>query len=101
MADSDDDFHDSVAAMADRLELTGNARRKYIHEHMTRGGYRMEPTYVRDDGDDDDGQDDDPFFGSRRSSRSRRRDDEDEGRSSRSRSRNSSNRSGGADNWYS
>lgn len=102
MADDDDDFHGSVTSMADRLGLKGNDRRKYVHEHMTRGGYRMEPTYVPDDTrDDDDDDDDGPFFGrsrSRSSSRSRRRDDDDSDRTPRRRGR--SNRDG-PDNWYS
>ena len=54
MADKDDTFHDDVLAMADRLGLKGDRRRKYVHEHMTGAGYRMEPTYVPDDSDDDD-----------------------------------------------
>ena len=102
MADDTDDLHDQVLAMADRLKLTGNDRRKYIHEHMTRGGFRMEPTYVKDDGDDDD-DDRDPFFGkssgSRSASRRRSRDDDDD-RGSRS-GRSRGDRRGGPDSWYS
>jgi hypothetical protein len=101
MADQDDDLHDSVTAMADRLGLKGNDRRRYVHEHMTRSGYRMEPTYVPDtDTDDDDDDDGSPFFGksrSRSSSRSRGRDDDDDrGHRSPRRGRNRSD-----DNWYS
>lgn len=102
MADNDDDLHDKVTEMADRMGLKGNERRKYVHDHMTRSGYRMEPTYVPDDdrdGDDDD--DDPPFFGrsrsARSSSRSRNRDDDNDrgGRSPRR------GRSRSDDNWYS
>jgi hypothetical protein len=71
--------------MADRIGLKGSDRTKYIHEHMTRGGYRAVPQYVKDedgDGDDDSGS---GFFGKRqRSSRDggdsgkrRRREDDD------------------------
>jgi hypothetical protein len=99
MADQDDDFHDRVLEMADRIGLKGNDRRKYVHDHMTRGGYRMEPTYVPDDdGSDDDDDDDTPFFGKskrRSSSRSRSRDDDDDRPRSRRKQR------GGADDWYS
>lgn len=100
MADSDDDFHDQVLAMADRLGLKGDRRRKYVHEHMTSGGYRMEPTYVPDDKDDDDDEETDSGFGLGRSKRSRGRssrrdDDDDSGRSRKG------GRGGGSDNWYS
>jgi hypothetical protein len=75
MADDDDDLHDRVNEMADRLGLKGRERSSYIHEHMTRGGYRAVPQYVK--GDDDDDDDDDsrsPFFrGGSRSSDSDRR----------------------------
>jgi len=89
MADKDDDFPDAVADMADRLGLEGKDRSRYIHEHMTRGGYKAVPNYVKKDKDDDDDDDDSPFFGRRRRSRSssgddggrsrRRRDDDDDG----------------------
>jgi hypothetical protein len=95
VADTDDEFHDQVLSMADRLRLKGNDRRKYVHDHMTRGGYRMEPTYVPADDDDDDDDDDTPFFGKskRSSSRSRKRDDDDD--------RPKPKRRGGSDDWYS
>lgn len=75
MSDKDDDMHDRVLEMADRLGLKGNDRRKYVHDHMTRAGYRMEPTYVPggDDSDDDDDGPDDPFFSRRKSNRDNRR----------------------------
>ena len=47
MADNDDDFYDAVQAMADRLGLDGEDRAKYVHEHMTRGGYDAVPQYVK------------------------------------------------------
>jgi hypothetical protein len=85
MADKDDDLYDAVNSMADRLKLTGSDRTKYVHDHMTRGGYKAVPQYVpRDDKDDDEGDDDTPFFSRRRRSRpaqssaSRRRRDEDD-----------------------
>lgn len=97
MADQDDNWHDRVIEMADDLELTGNDRRDYIHRHMTKKGYRMEPTYVKDDQDDDD-DDDGGFFGSSGGKRSRRSSrDDDDGDRGRRRSRGG----GGSDNWYS
>jgi hypothetical protein len=84
MADKDDDdLYDSVSNMADRLKLKGKERTTYIHEHMTRGGYKAVPNYVKADDDDDDDDSGSPFFGSRRgnrsgSRRSRRRDDDDD-----------------------
>ena len=68
MADKDDDLYETVSAMADRLKLKGQERTKYVHDHMTRGGYRAIPQYVpADDGDDDDDDSDDtPFFSRKR-----------------------------------
>jgi hypothetical protein len=73
----DDDDYASVAAMADRLKLKGRDRSKYIHDHMTGFGYKMVPSYVKDDDDDSDSS---RFFGSRSrsSSRSRRSGDDDD-----------------------
>lgn len=95
MADKDDDFPDAVAEMADRLGLKGRDRSKYIHDHMTRGGYKAVPNYVKadDDDDDDDGA---PFFRSR--SRRRGRDDDDR---SGGRSRGRGRRDDDDDGWYS
>lgn len=100
MSDEDDGDYEGVAAMADRLQLTGRERDKYIHQHMTGLGYRMKPSYVRDEGDGDDDDDGDRFFGgrSRRPNRDRDRDD-DRDRGGRSRDRGGRSRSG--DDWYS
>jgi hypothetical protein len=95
VAENNDDMHERVSEMADRLGLKGQERRKYVHEHMTRGGYRMEPTYVPADGDDDD-DDGGGFFDSRSRRRSSR--DDDDGRSSRRRS--TSSRRSRDDDWY-
>lgn len=85
MADKDDDLLDAVNAMADRIGLKGGDRSKYVHDHMTRGGYKAVPTYVpADDGDDDDDDSDRPFFGSRRKRGSR---DQSRSRPPRGRSR--------------
>jgi hypothetical protein len=69
MADDDtDDLYESVGAMAKRIGLKEGSGeyQKYVHDHMTRGGYKAVPTYVRaDDGDDDD-EDDTPFFNRKR-----------------------------------
>lgn len=83
MADKDDDLFDAVSGMADRIKLKGKDRERYIHDHMTRGGYKAVPQYVPDDsGEDDDDDDDGPFFSKRRKprggSRRRTRDDDDD-----------------------
>jgi S-adenosylmethionine:tRNA-ribosyltransferase-isomerase (queuine synthetase) len=86
MSDKDDDLLDSVNAMADRLKLKGKERTTYVHEHMTRSGYRAVPNYVKSEDDDDDDDGGSTFFGKRsgsgsgsgsRRSRSRRDDDDD------------------------
>lgn len=56
-----DTFLDTVRAMADRLGLTDEERDRYVHEHMTRSGYRMVPNYVLDEPEKDKGKGD--FFG--------------------------------------
>lgn len=87
MARSDDkndeqDDYESVSRTADRLRLKGRDRSRYIDEHMRGFGYRMVPSYVRDDDDDDDGGRGRFRVGGRSrssSSRSRRsRDDDDD-----------------------
>lgn len=58
MAEEKDDFLDQVLAMADRLGLTDDEEKgRYVHEHMTRAGYTMVPSYVKKDagGGDDTG----------------------------------------------
>lgn len=88
MADDDtDDLYESVGAMAKRIGLKEGSTEysKYVHDHMTRGGYKAVPTYVRaDDGDDDDDDDDTPFFARKRrrprggaQNRTRSRDEDD------------------------
>ena len=53
----------SVAAMADRMGLTGEDRAKYIHNHMTKLGHKPRMSYVPgEDRDDDEGDDGDGFF---------------------------------------
>lgn len=72
------DDHDAVIAMADRLGLTGTARRNYVHKHMTGFGHRAVINYV--EGGDDDDDDDGGFFsggGNRRRSGGSRHSDED------------------------
>jgi hypothetical protein len=74
----DDDLYDMVSGMADRLKLEGKERSRYIHEHMTRGGYRAVPNYVKADEEDEDDKGSGFFGGSRsRSGRSRRSRDDD------------------------
>lgn len=89
MANGDnDDLYATVTGMADRLDLKGKERQTYIHEHMTRSGYRMEPTYVPGGDDDEDDSGSGGFFGSSRNqsrnrsrnsgrNRGRTRDDDD------------------------
>lgn len=54
--DKDTEDFDHVSSMADRLKLKKGSRERsrYIHDHMTGLGYRMVPSYVKDDDDDDD-----------------------------------------------
>ena len=87
--DKEDDLYESVARMADRLKLEGEERGRYIHEHMTRGGYRAVPQYVRDEGDEDGGK----SGGSSFFSGGRRRSSGDGGRSKSRRDQD--------DDWYS
>jgi hypothetical protein len=80
--DQEDDFFDTVSAMADRLKMKGSRRAKYIDDHMREAGYRRVQTrdsYQLADDDDDDG--DTGFFGRRKNpsgSRRNRDDDSDE-----------------------
>lgn len=96
MADNDDDLHDRVSEMADRLGLKGRERTTYIHEHMTRGGYKAVPQYVKGDEDDDEDDSRSPFF--RGSSRRGGHDDDDDRPSSRRRPASRRRRS--HDDWY-
>jgi hypothetical protein len=62
------EFFDAVSAMADELSFDDEQDRgRYIHQHMTRAGYKMVPSYVDDE--ESGAKDDDDFFGtsSRRS----------------------------------
>lgn len=77
MAEDDDDLMESVTRMADRLKIKGSERQKYIHEHMTRGGYKAVPNYVKADGDEEDEKGSGFFSGGNRSRRRRRDDDDD------------------------
>jgi hypothetical protein len=84
VADKDDDLYETVSSMADRIGLKGQDKTKYVHDHMTRGGYKAIPQYVpADDKDDDDDDDDQPFFSRKRrkprggASRRTRDDDDD------------------------
>jgi hypothetical protein len=95
MSDEDDQDYTSVSGMADRLGLKGSRRTKYIHEHMTGLGYRMQPNYVPG-GNDDDDEDDDGLMPSARRRRRRDGDDDDD---SGNRPRQSRRRSHG-DDWY-
>jgi hypothetical protein len=77
VADSDDDLMESVTAMADRLKIKGKERQTYIHEHMTRGGYRAVPNYVKAD-DDEDEDKGSGFFGGGGRRRNRGKDDDND-----------------------
>ena len=77
MAEDDDDLMESVTRMADRLKIKGSERQKYIHEHMTRGGYKAVPNYVKADDDEEEDKGSGFFSGGNRSRRRRRDDDDD------------------------
>jgi hypothetical protein len=96
VADQDDDtMYDDVSAMADRLRLKGRERERYIHEHMTRSGYRAVPNYVLDEEGDEDEEGEGGFFGGgRRRPRERRDREGGRPRPSRRGSRDD-------DDWYS
>jgi hypothetical protein len=68
----DPDLFQRVSEMAEHIGLVGKEKADYIHEHMTRGGYRAVPHYEPDD-DDDTG--DNPRFFSGRSGQSNRQGD--------------------------
>lgn len=91
--DEQDDLLDRVTEMADRLKLDGSDRQQYIHEHMTRSGYRAEPHYVKDEpeeGEEESGKG--GFFSSR---------DKGTGRDKGTRERGSSrDRGSGGEDWY-
>lgn len=97
MADKDDGLLDRVTEIADDLELTGRERRAYIHEHMTRKGYKAVPQYVRGDSEDDD-DDSGGFFGPSGKRRNSRDDDDDDRPSRRRRPASRSSRR--SDDWY-
>ena len=92
--DKDDDLYDTVSAMADRIGLEGDERSSYIHEHMTRSGYRAVPNYVREEDDDRDSRKGSSFFGSGDRDRDRDRGER------RSRGRDDRGSRRGSDNWY-
>jgi hypothetical protein len=57
-ANKEDGFFDQVSAMAERLGLTDDDRAKYVHDHMTRAGYKMVPSYIlEDEGQESGGSD--------------------------------------------
>lgn len=90
-----DDLLEQVTAMADRMGLEGRDKRDYIHEHMTRSGYRAEPTYVREEPEesDRDGDKGSGFFRSKGADRDRGRGNRSD-RGSRDRDR------GTGKDWY-
>jgi hypothetical protein len=45
--DTDKDFA-SITGMAKRLGLAGEEATKYVHDHMTKLGYKSRRTYFRD-----------------------------------------------------
>ena len=81
--DKEDDLYETVSKMAERLGLKGSEKGKYIHEHMTRGGYKAVPNYVLANDDDDDDDKGSGFFGGsggrgRSCQRGRSRDDDED-----------------------
>lgn len=79
-----DDFFDSVAAMADRLQLKGQKRTNYIEDHMQAAGYERVQTreaYARvqqEGGDQGESGSSRWFGGSGRAAGSRRGSDEED-----------------------
>jgi hypothetical protein len=59
-----DDFLTMVKNMAARMGLEGKEEQKYVHEHMTRAGYSMVPSYVKDDESEEN--EDTDFFGNKK-----------------------------------
>jgi hypothetical protein len=72
-----DDFLTQVKSMAARMGLEGKDEQKYVHEHMTRAGYRMVPSYVLDD--ETGGDDDKDFFGNPKKAKKAGTENEDKG----------------------
>jgi hypothetical protein len=54
--------HKSVSQMADRLNLQGEEREKYVDKHMTTLGHKSARTYLPGGDDDDDNDSDSGFF---------------------------------------
>jgi len=99
VADSEEDsLFDDVSAMADRIGLSGKDKERYIHEHMTRGGYRAVPSYVRQEEEpEEEDEDGSGFFGnSGTKRRPRERRDREGGRPREPRGGRSRD-----DDWYS
>jgi hypothetical protein len=96
VADSEEDsLFDDVSAMAERIGLKGRDKERYIHEHMTRGGYRAVPSYVRDEEEEEEDEGHGSgFFGSGSQRRRQRPDDRDRG------SRPPRRGSRDPDDWY-
>lgn len=97
MADQEEDsLFDDVSNMADRIGLKGKDKERYIHEHMTRGGYDAVPSYVRREDDDESEEDGGSgFFGSSGRGRGSQRREREDDRGGRRPPRRSSD-----DDWY-
>lgn len=81
--EEEDTLYDDVVRMADRMQLKGEKRRTYIHDHMLQGGYEPVQTresYQRKVREEEEGTQSDSsrWFGRSREERTRsRRDDDD------------------------
>lgn len=84
-SDKEDDFFDQVSRMAETIGLSGKEAQRYVHEHMTRAGYDMVPSYIRKEQDGDDRDRDDFFSFQRPRARRTRSNDDDGDRDSRQR----------------
>lgn len=79
--DEDDDFFDRVEEMAEHLGMKGREKEQYIHEHMTRGGYRRvqsRDSYKRVERNDEEEERGSGFFNRGGRDRGRRRNDDDD-----------------------
>lgn len=70
---------DLAEELADRMDMTGEERTKFIHRCMTRSGFKAIPNYVKDDDNSDD---------------------DDLGLITRSRSTNKTRNKSSDDNWF-
>jgi hypothetical protein len=74
---ADVECQDLTEELADRMDMEGDERDKFIHRCMIRAGYKAVPEYVKDT-DKDDVNSKDKGKGRNGSSRTRKTDDDDD-----------------------